>query len=155
MYPYRNEFVPVTEHESWPLELAREYKERGPKKPMQIEELTRWNRGTWQSSSARMAFGLVHYLASAKKAAFPGVLADFRALYDEGNRKSGEDGTWTRDPNWAPAPDQQLSILKSRCGDKVLEDASTWLATQGTSAGRKAAEAGGRSTPAKDGAAKD
>jgi hypothetical protein len=53
-------------------------------------------------------------------------------------------------PELAPAPEAQLSILKSRCGEKVMEDASAWLATQGTSAGRKAAEAGSKSTPAKD-----
>jgi hypothetical protein len=150
VYPYRNEFVPVTEHESWPLELAREYKDRGPKKPMQIEELTRWNRGTWNSSSARMAFGLVHYLASAKKSALAGVLADFRALYDEGNRKAGEDGAWTRDPNWSPDPEAQLAILRARCGENVLADASAWLASQGTSAGRKASEAAGRPASAKN-----
>src|SRR6185369_13453756 len=127
------------------------YKERGAKKPMRIEELTGWKRGTWNSSSARMSFGIVHYLASAKKAALPGVLADFRALCDEGNRQGGgEEGAWTRDPNWAPDPEAQLSILRARCGDNVLADASNWLAIQGTSAGRKATETAGRSTPAKD-----
>ncbi len=150
VYPYRNEFVPVTEHESWPMELAREYKERGAKKPMQIEELTRWNRGTWNSSSARMAFGMCHYLANAKKAAFAGVLADMRALCDEGNRKTGEDGAWTRDPNWAPTAEDQLTILRARCGDGVLADASAWLAQQGTSAGRKVAETAKASVPVRD-----
>jgi hypothetical protein len=151
VYPYRNEFVPVTEHESWPMELAREYRDRGAKKPMQIEELTRWNRGTWNSTSARMAFGMCHYLATAKKAAFAGVLADLRALCDEGNRKPGEEGTWTRDPSWAPPAEDQLAILRARCGDNVLADASAWLAQQGTSAGRKAAEtAKASSSPVRD-----
>jgi hypothetical protein len=150
VYPYRNEFVSVTEHESWPMELAREYKERGAKKPMQIEELTGWNRGTWNGSSARMAFGMCHYLATAKKAAFAGVLADMRTLCDEGNRKPGEDGAWTRDPNWAPTAEAQLAILRARCGDAVLADASAWLAQQGTSAGRKATETAKSSAPVRD-----
>jgi len=150
VYPYRNEFVAVTEHESWPTELAREYKERGAKKPMQIEELTRWNRGTWNSSSARMSFGMCHYLATAKKAAFAAVLADLRTLCDEGNRKAGEEGAWTRDPNWSPPAEEELAILRARCGDNVLADASLWLAQQGTSAGRKATETAKASAPPRD-----
>ena len=150
VYPYRNEFVAVTEHESWPAELSREYKERGAKKPMQIEELTRWNRGTWNGSSARMSFGMCHYLATAKKAAFAGVLADMHTLCDEGNRKGGEEGAWTRDPNWSPPAEDQLAILRTRCGDNVLADASAWLAQQGTSAGRKATETAKASAPVRD-----
>jgi hypothetical protein len=151
VYPNRNEFVPVAEHGSWPTELAHEYKDRGAKKPMQIEELTRWNRGTWNGSSARMAFGMCHYLATAKKAAFAGVLADMRTLCDEGNRNAGEDETRTRDPNWAPTAEDQLAILRARCGDNVLADASAWLAQQGTSAGRKSTEpAKASAIPVKD-----
>jgi hypothetical protein len=148
VYPYRDEFVSVTEHESWPLELAHEYKDRA-KRPMQIEELTRWNRGTWNGSSARQAFGLVHFLAATKKSALPAVLADLRAQWEENNRKPGEDGTWTRDPNWAPAPEVQLAILRARCGENVLAEAGTWLAAQGSSAGRKATSEAGAKTSAK------
>ena len=145
VYPYRNEFVYTTEHTSWMLELAHEHEERGTKKPLEIEELARWTRGTWNGSSARQAFGLVHFLAATKKASLPGVLADFRALWDEGNRKAGEDGTWSRDPDWAPPAQAQLAILKGRCGEGVLADASAWMTKQGSSKGRKeTAEAGGK-----------
>ena len=149
VYPYRNEFVYTTEHTSWMLELAHEHEERGTKKPLEIEELTRWTRGTWNGSSARQAFGLVHFLAATKKASLPGVLADFHALWDEGNRKAGEDGTWTRDRDWAPPASAQLAILKGRCGEGVLADTSAWLAKQGTSKGRKAATEVGGKTQAK------
>ena len=129
VYPYRSEFVYTTEHTAWPVELAHEFQERG-KKSLEIDEVAHWQRGTWDGSSARHAFGLVHGLAATKRAALPGVLADLRAHRDENNRKPNDDGTWTRNPDWEPPPAAQLTILRARCGGDVLADVSAWLAKQ-------------------------
>jgi hypothetical protein len=132
VYPYRSEFVFTTEHTAWPLELAHEFQERA-KKPLAIEELTAWTRGTWDGASARHAFGFMHWLAATKRQALPQVLADLRANRDENNRKTSDDGTWTRNPDWESPPGAQLAILKARCGENALAEAGTWLARQGGS----------------------
>ena len=130
VYPYRSEFVYTVEHAAWPLDLAHEFQDRA-KKPLQIEELTRWTRGTWDGTSARHAFGFVHCLAATKKPALSGILADLRAHRDENNRKMADDGTWTRNTDWESPPAAQLAILRSRAGENVLADVSAWLAKQG------------------------
>jgi hypothetical protein len=130
VYPYRSEFVFTTEHTAWPLELAHEFQDRA-KKPLEIEELTRWTRGTWDGASARHAFGLIHCLAATKRPSLAGVLADLRAHREENNKKSSDDGTWTRNPDWESPPGPQLAILRARCGENVLADVSGWLARQG------------------------
>jgi len=140
VYPYRSEFVYTTEHTAWPLELAHEFEDRA-KNPLQIEELTGWSRGTWDGARARHAFGLIRYLATAKKSALPAVLADLRAHRDEANRKSAgsaESDTWVRNANWESPPAVQLAILRARCGENVLSEASAWLAKQKGSKSRSA-----------------
>jgi hypothetical protein len=129
VYPYRSEFVYTTEHTAWPLELAHEFQERG-KKTLEIDEVAKWTRGTWDGASARHAFGLVHCLAATKRASLAGVLADLRAHRDENNRKPNDDGTWARNPDWESPPAAQLTILRARCGGDVLADVSAWLAKQ-------------------------
>ena len=140
VYPYRSEFVYTVEHAAWPLDLAHEFQDRA-KKPLQIEELTRWARGTWDGTSARHAFGLVHALAATKKPALSGVLADLRAHREENNKKLADDGTWTRNADWESPPAAQLAILRARAGENVLADVSAWLAKQG---GGKAQSVGAR-----------
>jgi hypothetical protein len=129
VYPYRSEFVYTTEHTAWPTELAHEFQERA-KKTLEIDEVANWKRGSWDGSSARHAFGLVHCLAATKRASLPGVLADLRAQRDENNRKPNDDGTWTRNPDWESPPAAQLTILRARCGADVLADVGAWLAKQ-------------------------
>jgi hypothetical protein len=144
VYPYRSEFVYTVEHTAWLSDLSREFQDRTkkPLQPLQIEELTRWSRGTWDGSSARRAFGLIHFLAASKRQTLPALLADFRAHRDENNRKVADDGTWTRIPDWEPVPAAQLAILRARCGENVLADAGTWLAKQGSSKARNLTQEG-------------
>jgi hypothetical protein len=150
VYPYRAEFVYTTEHTAWPLELAHEFQERA-KKPLGIEELTAWTRGTWNGSSARHAFGLFHYLATAKKDALPAMIGELQAYRDENNRKPNEDGTWTRDPDWEATPGAQLAILRAHFGEKVFEEASAWLSGQGATRTRSIPRENSSKAPSRGG----
>ena len=127
VYPYRDEFVYTVEHTAWPLELANEFKDRG-RSPLAIEELTSWKPRTWDGACARHAFGFVHYLSASNKARISDFLEDLRRYRDANNRKPGADETWIRDPNWEPPAQAQEAILRARFGEKVLEEASVWLA---------------------------
>lgn len=129
VYPYRSEFVYTVEHTAWPLELANEFQDRG-ESPLQVEDLTRWKSRTWDGACARHAFGFVHYLAASKKEQISSWLEDLRRYRDANNRKLAEDGTWTRDPTWEPPAEAQAAIVRARCGEKVFEEASAWLAKQ-------------------------
>jgi hypothetical protein len=135
VYPYRSEFVYTVEHGAWPSDLENEFRDRG-KDPLRIEELAGWKPRTWDGEAARHAFGLVHYLADAKREPLPVVLDDLRRYRDANNRKPAGDGTWIRDPGWEPPPEAQSAILRARCGASVLEDASGWLAKQTPSRAR-------------------
>lgn len=130
VYPYRSEFVYTVEHTAWPLELAHEFQDRG-ESPLQIEELTRWKSRTWDGECARHAFGFFHFLAASSKAQLSTLLEDLRRYRDANNRRPSGDGTWTRDPSWEPPSQAQATILRARCGERVLEEASAWLAQQG------------------------
>jgi hypothetical protein len=135
VYPYRSEFVYTVEHAAWPLDLANEFQGRSDA-PLRIEELTSWKPRTWDGAGARHAFGFFHYLAAAKKPQLSSLLEDLRRYRDANNRKPAPDGTWTRDPNWEPPPEAQAAIVRGRCGEPVLEEASAWLAKQTTARSR-------------------
>jgi len=125
-YPYRDEFVYTVEHAAWPGDLAREFEGRAGK-PLGIDEVARWRRGVWDGDAARKAWGLTRYLAQAHAKSMHLVLEDLRRHRDEHGRVTQDDGTWRRSPDYEVPAEEQLAILKRRCGEKVLEEASAWF----------------------------
>ena len=146
VYPYRDEFVYTVEHAAWPSEIKKEFEGRASK-PLEMEELSRWKPRTWDGACARHAFGFFHYLAEEKADAVPTLLEDFRRFRDANDRKPAGDGTWTRSPDWEPTPEAQLAILKARCGETVLADASRWMASMPTTRTRTAEREESSSAP--------
>jgi hypothetical protein len=130
-FPFRDGFVAVTEHTGWPSDLRLSFKSRGSR-PLAVEEFAGWKRGTWDPEAARIAWGLVHVLAS-EQAEKPGrlsaLLADLRLVRDELDRRPTGPSTWERFPNWSMPPARQAELLQRHHGADVLERATTAFRT--------------------------
>jgi len=126
-YPYRHEFVAVTEHSAWPgdLKLALAAREQ---KPLELAEFALMRRGHWDPDRARLAFGCASFMALQPGPKVAQALADLQAYRDEQNRKDQGDGTWTRDPLYEIPAGKQLELLEAQLGPKLMERVSAFLA---------------------------
>jgi hypothetical protein len=122
-FPYRSEFVGVGEHTAWPSDLRNQFKARADK-PFKIDEIAHWERGRWEASSARTAWGFVHYIAGQSPGKFSALLEEMRQFRDADDRKVKPDSTWERIPHYEISPDHQLAILKKHLGPDVMSSAT-------------------------------
>jgi hypothetical protein len=125
-FPYRAGFVAVTEHTGWPSDLRIAFKDRATR-PVQIEELARWARGTWDPEAARVAWGVVHHLVEAQKAkpgALSALLEGLRLVRDELDRRPTGASTWERVPDWSMPAATQEHLLVQHFGKDVLRKAT-------------------------------
>lgn len=128
-FPYRDGFVFATEHTSWPSDLRIAFKDR-VSKPLAIQELARWKRGTWDAEAAPVAWGFVRHLAEAQKSkerALSTLLEDFRRIRDEKDRQPTGANTWKRTEGWSMAPEDQEKALVAAFGKDVFKKATVTL----------------------------
>ena len=125
-FPYRHEFVAVTEHGAWPGDLKAALAARG-EKPLELSEFALMRRGHWDPERARLAFGCASFLALQPGPKVAQALADLQAYRDENNRKDQGDGTWVRDPLYEIPVDKQLELLERQLGPKLMERVSAFL----------------------------
>jgi hypothetical protein len=126
-FPYRNEFIKVTEHAAWPGDLKTLVAARAPKL-LELSEFALMRRGHWDPERARLAFGCASFLALQPGPKLGEALTQLAAFRDENNRKDKGDGTWTRDPLYEIPADKQLEILEAQLGPKLMERATAFLA---------------------------
>jgi hypothetical protein len=151
-FPYRDGFVYATEHTSWPSDLRRAFKDRAAR-PLTIDELASWPRGTWDPEAAPVAWGFVHVLAQMQKKkglerALPRLLAEYRRIRDVQDRRPTGEYTWERISGWSMDPEDQALALETIFGPDVFRDATAALQnlrdTAGPGAGTKKAKSGAR-----------
>lgn len=119
-FPWRDEFVFVTEHADWDRDLERRYEDR--EDALAPREFMAWKRGVYESGPARVSWGVVSFLAAHRAEAFPLYLEDLRLLRDAGNRVEQGDGTWVRDPDFVLPAEDQARLLRERAGEGVFEE---------------------------------
>lgn len=127
-FPYRNEFVYAVEHDAWPDSVRNLYKRKGKEvAPLDLELLSKWNRGSFQSVPAWTSFGATYYLIHEHGDALPAFLLDLRAYRDAHERKDNGDGTWTRIIDYEIPREALLERMQAHFGADVLTDAGQYL----------------------------
>ncbi len=119
VFPYRNEFVFVTEHTDWDKDLRNRFRERD--RPLRMDEFASWRRGAYSDSHARVAWGVIEFLARHHQDALSPFLERLRVVRDRESRIDKGDGTWVRDRDYEVPMATQESLLKELVGPDVLE----------------------------------
>jgi hypothetical protein len=121
-FPFRSEFVFTAEHGAWPNEVKLLLKDLG--RAVEIGDLTKWKRGTFDAKSAKMAWGVTHHLLGQGPGKLSAALEDMRLARSEKDRRSTGPTSWERIPGFELLPDDQSHTLEERFGADVLKDAT-------------------------------
>ena len=122
-FPYRDEFVWATEHTGWDNELKNAFGDRKDA-PLKLEEFAEWKRGKYDARIAKIAYGMIGFLARHHPAELSLFLEDLRLFSLEDNKVDTGDGTWERKPAYGISLRDQGRLLAERFGKTVLEDAT-------------------------------
>lgn len=122
-FPYRDGFVGVEEHTDWDKDLAWRFEKR-EKKPVDVSEFADWKRGTYDGACARIAWGVIDYLARNRPRDLAALLEDLRFERDLKDRRVKNDGSWERIPDFELALEDQKRILTECLGPRTLPDLS-------------------------------
>jgi len=125
-FPYRDEFVWATEHTAWEQDLRRAFAKREGK-PLRVEEFASWKQGTYDGDAAKIAFGLVGFVAGYHRAAFSPFVEALRLHTLEHNRIDLGNGTWERRADYVVPAQDQRRLLLEHFGQGFLKDASDWF----------------------------
>jgi|GEM_PF-1165861 len=148
-FPYRDGFVFATEHTSWPSDLRIAFKDRAAK-PLEIEELSEWKRGTFDPEAAPVAWGFVRHLAEAQKTkerALSALLEELRSLRDLKDREPTSPTTWKRKNGFTLDPKDQETAILTAFGKDVFKKATVSLRTLKDIAGSAEGDAKSKSKP--------
>ena len=127
-FPYRSEFIYATEHGAWPDNVKGLYTRKGKDaKPLDLERLTNWTRGSYRSQEAWTAWGAAHFLIKEQGAALPAFLRELHRYRDEHDRADNGDGTWQRVVGYEIAVDVLQEMMERHFGADVLLEAGTYL----------------------------
>ncbi|MEL6429598.1 MAG: hypothetical protein AAFP23_08695 [Pseudomonadota bacterium] len=131
-FPYRYEFVGIGEHTGWKSELKRAFKKR-KKEPLEMSELTRWKRNTWDDRCAALAWGMMTYLQATAPESLGQIAEAQRLTYKtetitESVDKAGRH-SWAYTPVGQIQTDSQQTALVTATQESILEDASTFFRT--------------------------
>ena len=118
-FPYRDGFVGVTEHTGWDKELKRMVKKRDR---VRMDELTSFERGTFDRTRAMYAFGAATFLAEHHAEELPGILEELQATIHRDGRTHHDDGTWTLIPDYEPPAETQQAILAKHLGPDWIDE---------------------------------
>ena len=129
-FPYRDEFVGVGEHTDWDVELENRFERRKKRDYLKPDEFVTWRRGKYIDSSAKLAWGVVDYLAQRHVKKVPALLEELRAFYDADNRVVTGDTTWSRDLSYEIPLEHQQRILEKHLGKGFWKSVSRHFVTQ-------------------------
>ncbi len=125
-FPYREEFVGVGEHTGWPSEIRNQFKDRATR-PLALDEVATWKRGSFDGSAAHIAWATVHFIAVNQPTKFAALLTELRALQDQEGRKKTGANTWERITDYEiPAAKQQQLFVK-HLGKDFFKEATNWF----------------------------
>ena len=120
-FPYRTGFVGVGEHGGWDAWLRSTFGDR-KRDPVTMAELGALQRGTYEDDAARLAWGVVEFIARRHPQAFPALLEDLRLLRDLDDRVQAADGTWMRRPGYESPVEKQETLFRRHLGARFTED---------------------------------
>jgi hypothetical protein len=123
-FPFRTGFVSVSEHTGWDSDLKNAY----ASKTLEMTDFATWQREKFDPKAAKVAWGVVDYLAHAKTAKLPALLEDLRTFREKNDRRSTGPGTWESIPGYEIPPDAMREILERHAGKTFLKDASAAFA---------------------------
>jgi hypothetical protein len=122
-FPGRDEFISVTDHEGWRVELKLAFKKRS-KDPLRMEEFADWRSGAWKEQAAHISWGLTRFLAEERPEALSRIAEDYRRLGKQGARVVHDDGTWELRPDYSIPIETQREVLVAHAGEDVFAKAT-------------------------------
>lgn len=125
-FPYRDEFVWATEHTGWDNELKNRFNDR-KSEPLRPEEFASWKRGKYDGDVAKVAYGLVGFIAKHHAKGFSQFIEDMRLFANEDNKVDLGRGSWERDPDYTISADDQMRFATEHFGDEFLEKATAYF----------------------------
>lgn len=120
-FPFRSGFVSKKEHKSWPTRFTATMDARG-ERPITMEELSGWQRNTWDEEKALLAWGAVSMLAKHYEKELPGLLAAYARLRAKEGKKTEADGSWQWIPDYEISPEAEHEILDRELGVDFLAE---------------------------------
>jgi hypothetical protein len=129
-FPYRSEFVSATEHVGWEADLGERLR-KGERGPLRLEEIAGWDRGRFEEGPAKLAYGLVRFLARHHRPNLSAFVEQLRLFRDEHSRVDLGNGGWERKTNYRIPDEELMSLLQAHFRGSVLDDATDFL-RQGT-----------------------
>lgn len=126
-FPFRSEFVFAAEHGAWPNEVKLLLKDMN--RAVDVVDLTKWKRGTYEGKSAKLAWGVTHHLLGQGPGKLSAALEDLRVARNEKDRRSTGPNSWERIPGFELLPDAQSAVLEARFGADVFKEASNSMRT--------------------------
>lgn len=118
-FPYRNEFVGVTDHADWDRTLRRRFKGRDT---LAMADLTSWKRGKWDGEQALRSFGVGTFLARHHADELPLLLDALREETLQKGRVHHADGTWELIPGYELTAEEQEAIFTRYLGEGWLDE---------------------------------
>ena len=123
VFPWRDEFVSVTEHSGWGKVVADRY----AKKRLKPADFMGWHRGKYLEPEAKASWATCEYLLAKEKAKTPELLDRLRVFGEEHGRIQDDPSSWRRDVDYEiPATDQH-QIFVQVLGDTYLERATNFF----------------------------
>ena len=87
-----------------------------------MKEFADYARGEYDDQKARLAWGVVHYLAAEHPAALPLILEELRLFTAEHGRKTHADGSWELITNYEVSLKKQRRLLEQHAGKRILHE---------------------------------
>ncbi|MCP3920827.1 MAG: hypothetical protein GY711_35315 [bacterium] len=109
-FPGRVGFVAISEHKGWTKALHKLYRKRRDAS-VDVEELTSWERGTYDDTFAAISWGVVTFLAKHRPGTLSGIAADLGLYREMHGVTHHANGTWELVPHYEVPTDVQRTVI--------------------------------------------
>lgn len=128
-YPFRDEFVYVVEHESWPLDVRNRMKKEFKEGSLTLGHFSALRRGAWNGEAARLAYAAMAWLIENRAEGLPAALEELRQTYERDCRIDKGGGLWERDVTYEIPDATVQQAFEKQLGAEVLAELTEGLKT--------------------------
>ena len=126
-FPNRSEFVSVAEHADWNRDVEQRLKRLG-KRPLKLEVVAQWKRGTYEAGASRYAWATVDWTLRRHPGKLALLLDDLRRFREKSSRRDTSDTSWERVRDYEIPVGAQTAIFQARLSNDFLSDMKRDLA---------------------------
>ena len=97
-----------------------------------MKDLGALKRGSYDDDAAKLAWGVVDFIAHEHPKEFSGLLEDLRVYRDQHNRQDAGDGTWKRDREYELPTTVQEQLFAMHLGPDFRAEMTKYWRTART-----------------------